>query len=221
VLRYPRQIFKRAVRDTSQWATSKLAEKVVVALAAFTGTSVATALFVGVGADALRVSLASGLLSLFALVVLQFIFAIVGAPSKVRADNTRRPGESADLVIRVGPKIPPDQLQHDAVYALRKIGEYKDVRRLLGKGPNNELTADKKLAHVNAEIESFGKRAARLGSDVISRRGRREALELYQEIFPVTHTTDLDALIRRINWYAYGRLRWIERLRLQLAYRWR
>ena len=176
-----------------------LRERTLLALAAFGGTLTATWIYRGLTRDATALGLTGGLLSLLALVVIQFAMNLRNAAPRVREANTFHPGKPVRLLIQVNPGTRPlDQLQHDALYVAKKVEVYRGFRKILGCGEVNDRLADKALADLTGEIESFGARAHSLGPEVVSRRSRKEARVLYDRIQCPSHATDLDALVASI-----------------------
>jgi len=213
ISKFSRAIVLRAARETKSWAHRSLHERVLLALAAFAGTLAGTSLFRGFTRDTAALGLTSGLLSLLALAVLQFARELRQAPAKVREANTYHPGKTVSLIIQVNPGTRPlDQLQHDALFLARNLEEYRGYRKILGCGEVNDRHADKALAKFAREIESFGARAHSLGPEVVSRRSRKEAQMLYNNIRSPSHATDLDALLASIQEFTRPRrLGWLAR----------
>jgi hypothetical protein len=215
ISRFSGAIILRAARDTRVWARRSLRERALLALAAFAGTLSATCLYRGFTRDGAVLGLASGILSLVALAITQFVLSLGRAPVNVREANTYHPGKPVRLLIQLNPGTRRlDQLQHDALHVAKKLEEYRVYRKILGCGALNDQHADRALADFIREIESFGARAHTLGSEVVSRRSRKEARALYNNIRSPTHATDLDALLgmilafarpRRLGWLASRR----------------
>ena len=215
ISKFSRAIILRAARDTKTWAHRNLLERALLAFAAFAGTLAATCLYRGLTRDAAALGLTSGLLSLLALAILQLGLNLRHAVSRVREANTYHPGKPVTLLIQVNPGTRTlDQLQHDALYLARKLEDYRGYRKILGCGEVNDRHADKALAEFARAIESFGVRAQALGSEVVSRRSRKEARVLYSSIRCPSHATDLDAMVVSIREFTRPRqLGWLARRR--------
>jgi hypothetical protein len=137
---------------------------------------------------AVRDSVVTSTAALAIFVACVFVDELWKAPQALRNERSRPPAMGMRLTVQT------DTLQRWALAIPKEITKYRAFRSIRGHGPQNDLQADRALAELNREIDSFGYFAEQSTCLDGSRRRRRFAGRLYRGIRTVSHETDLDRL---------------------------